>query len=322
MMNTPLLGLIVPCYNESAVIRNTVAQLHDLLTDLIAKSEIDAESFIGLIDDGSTDGTWREIEAMQPTFPSVKAIKLSRNFGHQNALLAGLFTFHEQADCLISIDADLQDDISVIQEMIAHYNAGSDIVYGVRKKRQTDSFFKKWTAIGFYRVMELLGVEIIFNHADYRLASQRVLNELCAYPEVNLFLRGIFPTLGFHTSHVYYDRLERSGGRSKYSFSRMLALACEGITSCSVRPLRLIALLGLAIFLGSLVLGVYAVYSYLKLDVVHGWTSIVIPLYFLGGIQLFSIGIIGEYLGKIYKEVKQRPRFIIERRLEQHEKDR
>lgn len=309
----PVLAIIVPCYNEVEILRTTIEQLDAVIKNLITDELLHEKSFIFLIDDGSSDGTWNVIETMHRVYPSLKAIKLSRNFGQQNAILAGLLTGYRYAECYLSIDADLQDDITIIKEMLMAYQSGAEIVYGVRKNRQTDSFFKRWTAGIFYYVMQILGVETIVNHADYRLVSQKIIQELAHYPECHLFLRGIFPTLGFQTASVYYDRLERKAGYSKYPFKKMLAFAWEGIASFSIKPLRCIVLVGGMIFLTSLVLAGYAIYSYLALDVVPGWTSIVLPLYLLGGIQLLSIGLIGEYLGKVYQEVKRRPRFIIDR---------
>ena len=314
--NKLTIGIVIPCYNESEIIKTSLAQLYTALIKLTEDGIVDPRSFVAAVDDGSKDGTWDAIEQQKMEFPSLRAIKLSRNFGHQNALLAGMLGFSEYADCLISVDADLQDDIGVIGEMIENFRGGSEIVYGVRRKRATDTFLKKWMALGFYRMMEMLGVEIVYNHADFRLIGKRALKCLGEYREVNLFLRGIFPLLGFKASCVYYDRLERKAGHTKFTFGKMLSFAIDGITSFSVKPLRLIAVLGLTVFAASLVLGAYAVFSYLMLDTVPGWTSIVIPLYLLGGIQLFSIGVIGEYLGKIFQEVKQRPRFIVEERLD------
>jgi len=308
----PVVGIVIPCFNESEVILHTLEVIFESFKWMKKNKVISEESFIACVDDGSTDNTWELILQAKVKYGFLKGIKLSRNFGHQNALLAGLSNFRGHADCLISIDADLQDDIGVMPEMLRRYKEGAQIVYGVRQKRRADNFLKKITALGFYLFIKMMGVKLIFNHADYRLASRRVLEELAGYREVNLFLRGIFTTLGFPAAYVYYDRQKRKKGRTKYSFKKMFSFAWEGVTSFSIVPLRLIALLGLIIFLGSLFLEAYAIYSYLKLKSISGWASIVIPMYFIGGIQLFSIGIIGEYLGKIYQELKQRPRFIIE----------
>lgn len=313
---SPVLGVVIPCFNEAEGILHTVEAISKSLNEMKERGDISGDSFIVCVDDGSTDNTWELVERMSGGNNLLKGVKLSRNFGHQNALLAGLSTFRSRADCLISIDADMQDDVAVISKMVRLYKDGAEIVYGVRNKRPGDTFLKRVTALGFYSFMKIMGVNLVFNHADCRLASRRVLQELSGYREINLFLRGIFTTLGFSTAYVYYDRREREEGRSKYSFKKMLFFAWEGITSFSIVPLRLIALSGLFILLGSFLLEAYAVYSYFRLKVVPGWASIVIPVYFIGGIQLFSVGIIGEYLGKIYQEVKQRPRFIIEETLD------
>ncbi|GFO64398.1 glycosyltransferase family 2 protein [Geomonas paludis] len=305
-----VVGIIVPCYNEEAVLVKTVPSLLSLLQRLEQQGDIGEGSFIAFVDDGSTDRTWGLIEGAASA--KVKGVKLSRNYGHQKAVLAGIETFYTQADCLVSIDADLQDDLSVIEEMLARFREGFQIVYGVRKERSSDSFFKRFTALGFYRFMELLGVHLVYNHADFRLASRRTLKELVRFREVNLFLRGMFPLLGFRTTCVVYDRQKRTEGESKYPLSKMLSLAWDGVTSFSIKPLRLISAMGFSLFLICLLLCGYALYSYLALGAVPGWSSIVLPMYFLGGIQLLGIGIIGEYIGKIYSEVKQRPRFIVE----------
>lgn len=316
-MNTAiLLGLVIPCYNEAEVIETTVKQLANYLDDLESNDLIKKESIILLVDDGSQDNTWQQIIQLKAAYPRIRGLKLSRNFGHQNALLAGLLHIASKTDCVISLDADLQDDIQIIPDMLAAYRNGAHLVYGVRKSRARDGWFKRTSALFFYRTMRLLGVDLISNHADYRLASARILQELQNFHEVNLFLRGIFPLLGFKHAIVYYDRLERRAGYTKYPLTKMLAFALDGITSFSVKPLRFVTLLGFCISMVSLVLGSYVIYSYFMLNVVRGWSSIVLPLYFLGGIQLFCIGIIGEYLGRIYQETKQRPRFIIEMELE------
>ena len=312
----PCIGIVVPCYNEGEIIAETTRVLYSVLDDLRSEGLIQPNSFVALIDDGSTDRTWPEIKTQKERYASLRGLKLSRNFGHQHALLAGLSSFAAQADCLISIDADLQDDVRVIRDMLDQFLAGAEIVYGVRRKRPSDTLLKRSTALGFYRCMQMLGVNIIFNHADYRLCSRRVLEELQSYREVNLFLRGIFPTLGFRTACVYYDRLERQIGTTKYPLRKMLSFAWEGISSFSVKPLRLIGAMGFTILCACMLMGCYAIYSYFALSAVPGWTSTVLPLYLLAGVQLFSIGLIGEYLGKVYQEVKRRPRFIVERRLD------
>lgn len=307
----PVVGIVVPCFNEEAVLVKTIPVLLSLLQTLEARGVIRSESFIAFIDDGSRDRTWELITGAASE--KIRGVKLSSNYGHQKALLAGIETFHGQADCLVSIDADLQDDLDAVEEMMARFREGWEIVYGVRKARSTDSFFKRYTAVGFYRLMEMLGVQIVYNHADFRLASRRVLEELVRFREVNLFLRGMFPLLGFRSTSVVYDRKSRTDGESKYPLPKMLALAWDGVTSFSIKPLRLISVMGFSLFMVCIMLCVYAVYSYVALGTVPGWASIVLPMYMLGGIQLLGIGIIGEYAGKIYAEVKQRPRFIIEK---------
>jgi glycosyltransferase involved in cell wall biosynthesis len=308
------LTIVVPCYNEQEVLHETARRLSELLGKLVQAGRIDDASQVLFVDDGSKDATWRIISELSASNRVFAGLKLAKNRGHQNALLAGLFTV--DADVVISIDADLQDDIGVIETMVEHHLAGADIVYGVRQNRDTDTFFKSWTAKAYYRVLQLLGVDIVYNHADFRLMSRRTLEALKEYNEVNLFLRGIIPSLGFPTSTVYYDRHERFAGESKYPFFKMLSLAINGITSFSAMPLRFIAVLGILIFLMSFAMGGWVLYVRLFTDsAVPGWASSVIPIYFLGGVQLFSIGIVGEYVAKVYMETKRRPRFIIEQTL-------
>jgi glycosyltransferase involved in cell wall biosynthesis len=312
-MTKTILYIILPCYNEEEIINQTFEELIGVYNKLWKKELISQESRIVFVDDGSSDETWNKILTLKEKSDTVLAIKLAQNVGHQNAILAGLLTYKDQADCCITIDADLQDDITVIETMVKKYQEGNEIVYGVRNKRVTDTFFKKQTALAFYKLMKIMGVNIIFNHADYRLASGKALNELAKFKEVNLFLRSMFPLLGFKTTEVYYDRLKRIGGNTKFSLKKMLSFSLDGITSFSIVPLRLITFLGLSIFFFSLLFIVYAIYSYLVLNTIRGWASTALPIYFLGGIQLFCVGIIGEYIGKIYKEVKQRPRYIVEK---------
>jgi glycosyltransferase involved in cell wall biosynthesis len=312
-VTTPVIGIVVPCYNEEQVLPTTYEKLTELLKKLIDKGKVDGESFVALVDDGSRDNTWYQIAEYAGKNKHIKGVKLSRNFGHQGALLAGLNAFMNDTDCLISIDADLQDDINVIEDMVDKFHEGFDIVYGVRKKRKTDSIFKRTTALGFYKLMKWMGVEIVYNHADYRLSSKRVLENLKTFKEVNLFLRGIFPLIGYPSTEVYYDRLERFAGESKYPLKKMLAFAFDGISSFSVKPLRLVSIIGFIVFIISLILAGYSLFSFLFLGTVPGWTSITLPIYFLSGIQILCIGIIGEYLGKVYKEVKERPKFIIQK---------
>lgn len=306
------IGIVVPCYNEEAVLQETSKRLLTLLERLIASGKITGNSRIYFIDDGSRDQTWDMIEALSTEHPAVHGIKLSRNRGHQNALLAGLFT--AEGDALISIDADLQDDIEVIASMVDRHLAGDDIVYGVRETRQSDTLFKRTTAEGFYKVMKLLGVDIIHNHADYRLMSRRSIEELKHFPEVNLFLRAMVPLVGYASSQVFYARAERFAGESKYPLKKMLSFAWDGITSFSIVPLRMISALGFLIFVAALVMSLWVLGTKLFTEeAIPGWASTVLPIYFIGGIQVLSIGIVGEYIGKMYLETKHRPRFIIEK---------
>lgn len=309
------LGIVVPCYNEEEILEDSNKKLSTLLHELEKEQFVDSKSFIGYIDDGSRDTTWDILTKLSHDNSHIKAIKLSRNYGHQFALLCGITSFNDSADCLISIDADLQDDIHVIKEMVMEFQKGNEVVYGVRKSRKKDTFFKRFTALSFYRLMKFFGVNVVFNHADFRLSSKRVNNYLNNFEEVNLFLRGIFPLIGFKSTEVYYDRLERLAGETKYPLKKMLAFALEGISSFSVKPLRMVTFIGFAIFVLSIGMAFYSLYSYFYLGTVPGWTSITLPIYFISGIQLLSIGVIGEYLGKVYREVKARPRYIIEKEI-------
>lgn len=306
-----ILYLVVPCYNEEAVLPETARQLEEKLFAMMESGQIARESRVLFVNDGSKDRTWEMIKELHLNNPLFCGVCLSRNEGHQNALLAGLMTAKERADMVISMDADLQDDVNAIDRMVQEYYEGCDIVYGVRSSRKKDSFFKKFTAEGFYKVMKLLGVDIVFNHADYRLMSKRALEELEHFDEVNLFLRGIVPLIGFKTAVVEYERHERFAGESKYPLRKMLAFAFDGITSFSIKPIRLITLLGFLIFLASLVFIVVSVVLKLMSKTVLGWTSIVASIWMIGGIQLLCLGVIGEYIGKIYSETKHRPRYII-----------
>ena len=312
----PVIGIVSPCYNEEDVLNETAKLLSGLLLDLVDREVISNKSFVAFIDDGSTDNTWTIIEEQANKNDAIKGLKLVGNVGHQNALLAGLLTFNDDADALISIDADLQDDIRIIVQMIEKYKSGTDVVYGVRKERATDSFFKRNTALLFYFLMKKMKSNVIPNHADYRLCSNRVITTLSGFNEVNLFLRGIIPLIGFNKEIIYYDRLERFAGNSKYPFRKMLSFAWNGITSFSTFPLKLVTAIGFIIFFICLIMSGYAFYAIYTGDTVPGWLSTVLPMYFLGGIQLFSIGIIGEYLGKVYAEVKQRPRYIIDKKID------
>ena len=307
-----VLYVVIPCYNEEAVIEHTVEALTPILDGLCGCGKISPQSRILLVDDGSRDTTWLKIESLHHTNPYVCGMKLAHNRGHQNALLAGLLEARKACDCAVSMDADLQDDIFVLGQFIDKFNAGTDIVYGVRNKRETDTFLKRSTALGFYKVMQLLGVETVYNHADYRLMSRRALDALAEYKEVNLFLRGIVPLIGYSADYVYYDRCERYAGESKYPFGKMLSFAMDGITSFSVRPLRMISVAGVVIGCLSVLGLLYALISKLCGVAVSGWTAIVCSIWLLGGIQLFCTGVVGEYIGKIYSEVKARPRYRVE----------
>jgi len=315
-MQKPIIGIILPCYNEELVLSETATQLNGVIKNLIEKDVISQKSFAAFVDDGSKDLTWLRITENAALHTHIKGLKLAGNVGHQKALLAGLMTFKDEADALISIDADLQDDINVIEDMILKFGTGIDIVYGVRKKRKTDSYFKKNTALMFYNIMKLMKVNIISNHADYRLCSSRVLNALSQFNEVNLFLIGIIPSIGFSNDVVYYDMMERFAGESKYPLKKMVSFAWGGITSFSNYPLKLVTTLGFVIFLLCIIMSGYAIFALFLGHVVPGWLSTVLPMYFLGGVQLFCFGIIGEYIGKIYLEVKGRPRYFIDKRVD------
>lgn len=311
-MNKPVLTIVVPCYNEEEVLLETTSQLSGVLSDLIRDLLISKESKILFVDDGSKDRTWELIENENEQSPFVRGIKLARNVGHQNALLAGLETANKQSDCVVSIDADLQDDIHVIRTFVEKYLEGFDIVYGVRDRRDTDTFFKRTTAVGYYRFMEKIGIKLIPNHADFRLMSKRALDELFRYKETNLFLRGLVPLVGFASTKVYYDRKERFAGESKYPLKKMLAFAFDGITSFSIAPIRFVTLLGFLSVIFSVIVGVYTIIQKFTGHTNPGWSSLMISIWFVGGLQLMGIGMIGEYVGKIYHEVKRRPKFAIE----------
>lgn len=309
----PILAIVVPCYNEQECLPETSDRLSALLQTMIDSVLIDASSRIWFVDDGSKDRTWHLIEAATAR-PEIRAcgIKLSRNRGHQIALLAGLMT--AKGDVLISIDADLQDELEVIPKMISEFKAGNDIVYGVRSKRDNDTFFKRVTAESYYRLLDRLGVEIIFNHADYRLMSRRAIEALREFPESNVFLRGLIPQLGFPSTTMKYERNERFAGESKYPLGKMLALAWQGVTSFSAVPLRAITTLGMGVSILSLAMGIWALSVKLfGQDAVPGWASIVIPLFLISGVQLLSLGIIGEYLAKVFLETKRRPLYFVDR---------
>ena len=306
------LAIVVPCYNEEEMLPITTKELTEVLNDLIRKGKIAKDSYILYVDDGSKDATWELIEKMHKENDKVFGLKLAGNVGHQYALTAGMMQAKEHADILISIDADLQDDTLVMEDMVDKYHEGNDIVYGVRNDRKKDSFFKRTTAQVFYKVMAAMGVKTIYNHADYRLMSKRAVDHFANYEEVNLYLRGIMPLIGYKTESVFYERKERIAGESKYPFSKMIALAWNGITSFSVKPINFIAVLGGVIIFLSILAAVYAFVSYCNGKVVAGWTSLILSIWLLGGLQLFAIGVIGQYIGKIYMEVKHRPRYNVE----------
>ncbi len=306
------LVLIVPCYNEEEVLGHSFSELYSVYRDLTEKKLITPESRICFVDDGSSDDTWKIIENLQHKHREVIGIRLSRNFGHQNALVAGLETLHNRFDAYVTIDADLQDDTGVIKEMVEKYREGYRIVYGVRNDRKADSLIYRKTVQSFYRLMQKLGDKSIYNHADFRLVDNTVLTEFLRFPETNLYLRGMFPGIGFRNTNVYYARKERKAGTSKYPLSKLVALAWEGITSFSSKPLQLVLVTGVLLFLVAIVISVWALVEFIAGNTLRGWFSTIIPLTLFGGIQMLSLGIIGEYIGKLYLEVKNRPRFIIE----------
>lgn len=311
-ISIPIITIVVPCYNEEEVLPETVKRLESMLHGLIQDKLIADTSTVLFVDDGSRDRTWELIEALHRTHPFVTGLKLARNSGHQSALLSGLMQAKEYSDCVISIDADLQDDVEAIRKFIMKYHQGYEIVYGIRRNRTTDTKFKRATAQSFYKLMTGLGVQIHYNHADYRLMSKRTLEHLEEFREVNLFLRGIVPLIGFRSTEVYYDRSERFAGESKYPLKKMISFALDGITSFSIKPIRLVSLIGILLFVMSVIATIYALISKFMGSTVSGWTSIMISVWFIGGIQLLGIGLIGEYIGKIYREVKHRPLYIIE----------
>ncbi|MBR5369883.1 MAG: glycosyltransferase family 2 protein [Bacilli bacterium] len=320
MRKDNILYVVIPCYNEEEVLQETTRQLKVKMEKLIKDKKISNKSKVMYVNDGSKDKTWSLIKEISEKEPLFTGITLSRNRGHQNALLGGLMTAKKYADVIISMDADLQDDINAIDGMLEKYEEGCDIVYGVRSARKKDTFFKRATAEGFYKFMKALGVDCVYNHADYRLTSKRVLDEFENFKEVNLFLRGMFPLVGFKSDVVYYERNERFAGVSKYPLKKMLNFAWDGITSFSVKPLRLIASLGFFITLIGVGLGIYAiVLAILKMKVAT-WLLVSISLYIVGGLNMISVGVVGEYIGKIYSETKARPRFIISENLNERDK--
>ncbi len=321
-MGKKILYMVIPCYNEEEVLEETTRQLVPKLHGLMERGEISKKSRILYVNDGSKDRTWELIAGFHKEYDCVSGINLSRNRGHQNAVLAGLMYAKDHCDAAISMDADLQDDIHAIDEMVDKFNAGIDVVYGVRSSRKKDSFFKKFTAEGFYKIMKWMGVDIVFNHADYRLMSKRVLQQMEQYKEVNLFLRGIVPLIGYPSDTVYYERQERFAGESKYPLKKMLSFAFDGITSFSVKPIRFILSLGMVIFLISVGILIYSIVRHYLGATVLGWSSLMVSIWALGGLQLFAIGLIGEYIGKMYLETKARPRFAIQEILDDAKPDK
>ena len=312
MTGNDILYLVIPCYNEEAVLHETAKQLLAKMNSMFDRGMISRESKIMFVNDGSRDRTWEIIKELHESNPIYSGVKLSRTKGHQNALLAGLMTAKEKADMAISLDADLQDDVDVIDQMVEKYYEGNDVVYGVRIARDTDTFFKKFTAEGFSKIMQAMGVEIVFNHADYRLMSRRALEGLSEFREVNLFLRGIVPLIGYKSDIVTYERHERFAGESKYPLKKMLAFATDGITSFSIKPIRMITTCGFLIFAISILMLLYFLVVHFMGRTVHGWTSTIVSIWAIGGLQLLAIGIVGEYIGKIYLETKARPKYNIE----------
>ena len=316
-----VLYIVVPCYNEEAVLPETQKELGNKLETMITAGAVSEKSRIIFVDDGSKDKTWELIEKYHSENPRIGGVKLAHNRGHQFAVLAGLMTVKDLCDMAITMDADLQDDIDVVDKFVEKYKEGCEVVYGVRNSRATDTFFKKTTAEGFYKIMQAMGVDIVFNHADYRLMSKTVLDALSEYKEVNLFLRGIVPLIGYKSDTVEYARKERFAGESKYPLKKMLSFAVEGITSLSVKPIRFITTIGIIVFLVSLIMLIYFLITWAVGHTVQGWASTITSIWAIGGLQLLAIGIIGEYIGKIYLETKARPKFIIETNLEETDKE-
>ena len=316
MNKVPTLAIVVPCYNEEAVFTNTERQLRELLMEMGQSGLVSEESKVIYVDDGSSDDTWNLIaEAYRRNPNTVAGIKLGHNVGHQNALIAGLETVEDHCDCAITIDADLQDDINVIPEMVRKYIEGNEVVFGVRESRQTDTWFKRTSAHSFYKLMSRLGVETVYNHADFRLMSSRAIRELLRYKERNLYLRGIIKRVGLKNTIVKYDRKAREAGESKYPLTKMISFAVEGITSFSVKPVKMVFYLGIIFIIIAFFIFIYTMYRYLHHDVIEGWTSLMLSIWFCTGVILSALGIVGEYVGKIFIEVKERPRFVIETQL-------
>ncbi len=320
-MDKPVLYIVVPCYNEEQVLPETVKRLAQLMDALEREGAIDAKSRVTLVDDGSRDKTWAVIRSVTGAQKRFEGIKLAHNAGHQNALWAGMMTVREKADAVITIDADLQDDINAIREFIKAFKDGNEVVYGVRSARKRDTAFKRKTAHLYYDLMKRLGADLVYDHADYRLLSRRALDALSEFGEANLFLRGMVPLLGFQHTEVYYERGERFAGQSKYPLKKMLSFAMEGITSFSVKPIRYVVMLGCLFAVIGIVMALYALVSHFTGHTVAGWSSIMVSVWVIGGVQLMALGLIGEYVGKLYTEVKRRPRFIVEEYTHQKQAD-
>ena len=314
-MTAPKLFIVIPCYNEQEALPITAKRLVELTDDMLAKGLIDPQSRIVLVDDGSKDDTWKVISGLHEADPRFEGVKLAHNAGHMNALWAGMTLSAERCDCVITIDADLQDDVNAMYGFLEEYRKGADVVYGVRSSREKDTFFKRTTAQGFYKMMAGLGVEMVYNHADYRLLSKRALAALLSFGEVNMFLRGMVPMLGFKTAKVYFERGERVAGESKYPLKKMIAFAAEGITSLSNKPIRWVLGLGAVCALLGVAMAVYVIVSLVRGHTVAGWASMMMSIWLLGGLQLMALGVIGEYVGKVYMETKRRPKFILEEHL-------
>lgn len=314
-MNTPKLFIVIPCYNEQEALPITAKRLVELTDDMLKKGLIDPQSRIVLVDDGSKDDTWKVITELHEGDSRFEGVKLAHNAGHMNALWAGMTLSVERCDCVITIDADLQDDVNAMYGFLEEFRKGADVVYGVRSSRQKDTFFKRTTAQGFYKGMRKLGVDLVYNHADYRLLSKRALEALLSFGEVNMFLRGMVPMLGFKTAQVYYERGERVAGESKYPLKKMIAFAAEGVTSLSNRPIRWVLGLGAVCALLGVAMAVYVIVSLVQGRTVAGWASMMMSIWLLGGLQLMALGVIGEYVGKVYMETKRRPKFILEEHL-------
>lgn len=311
-MTLPILYMVVPCYNEEEVLPLAIRKLTDVLTALVQEQLVSSESRLLFVDDGSRDATWMHIVEARERNPWVSGLKLARNAGHQKALLAGLMYAKNFADCIISLDADLQDDVTAVRAFVRKFHEGYEVVYGVRECRDSDTWFKRWSAESFYKLMRRMGIPLVFNHADYRLMSRRAVEHLGEFHEVNLFLRGIVPLIGFRQTEVTYRRQERAAGESKYPLRKMLSFAWDGVTSFSIKPMRIVTMLGFISLGASAVAGAYSLISKIVGQTVSGWTSIMLSLWFIGSIQLLALGVIGEYIGKIYNEVKRRPPYIID----------